>query len=39
MLEVFDQTSATVGSQAVIAYVVLGRFTGSFLFAFTSVFS
>lgn len=33
MLEVFDQTSATVGSQAVIAYVVLGRFTGSFLFA------
>ena len=25
MLEVFDQTSATVGSQAVIAYVVLGR--------------
>jgi len=33
MVEVFGQTSATVGSQAVIAYVVLGRFTGSILFA------
>ncbi|MFZ1062492.1 MAG: FUSC family protein [Acidimicrobiales bacterium] len=34
MLEVFGQTSATVGSQAVIAYVVLGRFIGSLSFAF-----
>ena len=33
MVEVFGQTSATVGSQAVIAYVVLGRFNGSLLFA------
>ncbi len=33
MLDVFGQTSATVGSQAVIAYVVLGRFIGSSLFA------
>ena len=33
IVEVFGQTSATVGSQAVIAYVVLGRFTGSLLFA------
>ncbi len=33
MLEVFGQTSAIVGSQAVVAYVVLGRFTGSTTFA------
>jgi uncharacterized membrane protein YccC len=33
MAEVFGQTPATVGSQAVIAYVVLGRFTGGLLFA------
>jgi len=33
MLEVFGQTSAIVGSQAVIAYVILGRFTGSTTFA------
>jgi uncharacterized membrane protein YccC len=33
MLEVFGQTSAIVGSQAVVAYVVLGRFTGSTFFA------
>ena len=33
MLEVFGQTSATIGSQAIIAYVVLGRFTGSAIFA------
>jgi uncharacterized membrane protein YccC len=33
LLEVFGQTSAVVGSQAVIAYVVLGRFAGSFIFA------
>ncbi len=29
MLETFGQTSATVGSQSVIAFVVLGRFSGS----------
>jgi uncharacterized membrane protein YccC len=34
MLEVFGQTSAIVGSQAVIAYIVLGRFSGSTVFAF-----
>lgn len=29
MLVVFGQTQATIGSQAIIAYVVLGRFSGS----------
>ena len=29
MMVVFGQTQATIGSQAVIAYVVLGRFAGS----------
>jgi uncharacterized membrane protein YccC len=33
MLVVFGQTQATVGSQAIIAYVVLGRFAGSPLVA------
>ena len=34
MLVVFGQTQAVVGSQAIIAYVVLGRFSGSPLRAF-----
>ena len=33
MLVVFGQTQATIGSQAIIAYVVLGRFSGTPLVA------
>ncbi|MHB1209255.1 MAG: FUSC family protein [Acidimicrobiales bacterium] len=33
MLVVFGQTQAAIGTQAIIAYVVLGRFTGSALAA------
>lgn len=34
MLVVFGQTQATIGTQAIIAYVVLGRFSGSPLVSF-----